>query len=219
MTFPIEKYDLSCVFCREQNESRNTNFAKLYPDLDSRNIIESDNLAIFPCIGQLTDKHCLIVTKRHFNTFAQASNSGKISSDEIQELILNFAKQYMSNTEHLLCFEHGALCEEVGGCGIYHAHIHLIPIKDKISISSLYNFSGAPMDSLAASLAALDPNKSYIMAGLFDLNKIYIEERKIPLASQYLRKQLAGILNVDNWDWRLCKKQTSLVNMLINNAT
>jgi hypothetical protein len=44
------------------------------------------------------------------------------------------------------------------------------------------------MDSLAASITALEPHKSYIMAGLLDLNKIYIEERKMPLASQYLRK-------------------------------
>jgi len=209
----IKKNPDDCVFCREHNGSGDTNFAKIYPELDNRVLLGSDNLTIFPCIGQLTPKHSLIVTKQHFNTFAQAFNSNTSLEEEVSTLISEFQKLYVDNSEKLLIFEHGAICSGHGGCGIYHAHIHLVPVVNEVSIASLYDFSTQPYHLLSDCYAGIDPTNSYVFAGYFD-SGLFIEERKSPLTSQYLRKKLAAQLNVSEWDWRNFQSQPSLPAML-----
>lgn len=203
----------SCVFCREQGGSKNTNFSKLYPELENRILLRSDNLTIFPCLGQLSPKHSLIITKQHFNTFAQALKSEITLGEEVSILISDFKKQYVENHETLLIFEHGAVCSDHGGCGIYHSHIHLVPIVNKVSIFSLYEFSNSPHYSLAECFANINPKSSYVFAGYFE-EKLFINQRAQPLPSQYLRKKLASELDVDEWDWRKYQRQYSLPKML-----
>lgn len=203
----------SCVFCREQNDERETNFAKIYPELGSRVLLESNNLVIFPCIGQLAPKHSLIATKQHFNTFAQARNIDSGFDLEVFALISEFKKLYMSNNEKLLIFEHGAICVDHGGCGIYHAHIHLVPVVDDISVQLLYDFSTRSHSMISGCYDSVDSTHSYVLVGYLD-RELFIEKRAEPLPSQYLRKKLASQLGVDEWDWRESRRQPSLHKML-----
>jgi diadenosine tetraphosphate (Ap4A) HIT family hydrolase len=213
MTTRLRESGVSCVFCRERDGEDDTNFARIYPELDSRILLESDNLSIFPCIGQLTRKHSLIATKQHLNTFAQAFNSDSCLYEEVSTLISEFKLLHVEDSERLLIFEHGAICSDSGGCGIYHAHIHLVPVSNDIVISSLYEFSVPSRHRLADCYRNIDYEKSYVFAGYFD-SELFIEERAVPLRSQYLRQKLAFQLNVDEWDWRKYQYQPSLQHML-----
>ena len=205
----------SCVFCREQNGSADTNFARIYPELDNRTLLESENLTIFPCIGQLAPKHSLIATKRHFNTFAQVFNVDSIMTEEVSSLISEFKRLHVNGAEKLLIFEHGAVCSDDGGCGIYHAHIHLVPVVDDVSIESLYKFSGKSHYLLSDCYANVDSNSSYVMAGYFD-GQLFLNARDEPLTSQYLRKKLANQLDVEEWNWQNYQSQNS-VNVMLKN--
>lgn len=212
-----KKHVDSCVFCREQNGSTDTNFARIYPNLDSRTLLESENLTIFPCIGQLTPKHSLIATKQHFNTFAQGFEVSTSMSEEVSSLISEFKRLHVDGAERLLIFEHGAVCGDNGGCGIYHAHIHLVPVADKISLEALYEFSNEPRYLLSDCYAGIDSGSSYVMAGYFD-GELFLDAREEPLTSQYLRRKLASRLNVEEWDWMNYQSQHSFTAMLRDSA-
>ena len=96
-----------CVFCRELNGSRDTNFAERYPEIKSRVIFETESLAAFPCIGQLVCGHFLIVPKSHDCTLAQTQ---KRLSNFNQELSLILREVHLILGFELndsLIFEHG----------------------------------------------------------------------------------------------------------------
>ena len=76
-----------CVFCRELNGSRDTNFATRYPEIQSRIIYETESLVAFPCIGQLVNGHFLVVPKNHDCTLAQTQKRLNNLNQELTHLL------------------------------------------------------------------------------------------------------------------------------------
>ncbi|EXE93042.1 Diadenosine tetraphosphate (Ap4A) hydrolase [Acinetobacter pittii] len=203
-----------CVFCRELNGSRDTNFAERYPEIKSRVIFETESLAAFPCIGQLVCGHFLIVPKSHDCTLAQTQK--RLSNFE-QELFLILREVHLILGFELndsLIFEHGALGPNDGSCGIYHAHLHVLPSTSKIAAFELYNFQNKdPMRNLESLLKNIPIDKPYIFAGNMK-EGFYHTLLEEPLPSQTLRKAIANQLNTEQWDWRKSQREESMLSTL-----
>ena len=205
--------DEKCVFCREVKGDRETNFARIYPELKTRFIMSSVHFHIMPCIGQLSETHCLLIPKVHYCNFRSIHPE---FIPEIQELISQF-NEVLANPkdDDLLIFEHGAIGPSDGGCGIYHAHLHIMGVPKSFDPNCLHSFrSNRKFEAIDESLLTTIPrSKPYLLVGSRDKGfKVDLCTEKIP--SQYLRKQFATKLGIREWDWGLYKSQRSFYELL-----
>lgn len=203
-----------CVFCRELAGSKDTNFAKRYPEVSSRIVGKTDSLVAFPCIGQLLPGHFLIVPKRHYATMSEAR--AEISNfDEELRAIVSHVHGLIEVTESAnLYFEHGARGNQDGGCGIYHAHLHVVPNAGHVDPMSLFPFkANAPLSCLAGAWSQLHVDSSYALVGTAR-HGFYSQHLSEPLPSQSLRRALSVALKTDSWDWRRCDREAGMLAML-----
>ncbi|SDU33157.1 HIT family protein [Nitrosomonas ureae] len=200
-----------CVFCREIEGSRNTNFAIRYPEITSRIICETDSLIAFPCIGQLTEGHFLIVSREHDCTFKQVHSRLALLPDELDELNKRVHEQLGININSSLFFEHGALNQLNGGCGIYHAHLHVVPNAGNVHPKNIFNFENEnPHFSIDSTWKNLPMGNSYVFAGSKE-HGFYCRLIYSPLPSQTLRKNVAHALGLDEWDWRKTSREANMI--------
>lgn len=201
----------NCVFCREIKGSRKTNFAKRYPEIASRIIYETDSLIAFPCIGQLTKGHFLIVSREHDCTFKQVQSRLTLLSDELDELNKRVHERLGININSSLFFEHGALNPLSGGCGIYHAHLHAVPNVGNVHPKDIFNFEDEKLlCSIDSTLKSLPMNNSYVFAGSLK-HGFYCRSIYSPLPSQTLRKNVAHALGLVEWDWRKTSREANMI--------
>lgn len=206
-----------CVFCREINGSRETNFAKLYPELPSRVIAETESFIAFPCIGQLIDGHFLVIPKTHKATMAQSLFKANSLKDELQRILSEAHKFINVRQEQSLYFEHGAHGAEHGGCGIYHAHLHVLPNAGNVNCRDLFSQSS---DSNELDLFKIYnetmTEKSYAIIGSNEMG-FYRWQLSKPLESQTIRKYVANCLGALEWDWRKFGSEEKMQSLLSRN--
>lgn len=203
-----------CVFCRELNGSRDTNFATRYPEIQSRIIYETESLVAFPCIGQLVNGHFLVVPKNHDCTLAQTQKRLNNLNQELTHLLREVHLILGFELNDSLIFEHGALGPNDGSCGIYHAHLHVLPSTNKIDASELYNFENSdPVKNIESVLKNTPIDKPYIFAGNLK-DGFYHLQLKEALPSQTLRKAVANQLNAEQWDWRKSQREEYMMSTL-----
>ena len=208
----------SCVFCREMEGSRKTNFAILYPEFENRYLYKSDLLVAFPCIGQLTEGHFLIATKSHFNTFRRALSSSERLPQEVNKVLVKVHEMLNMNIEDSFIFEHGALNEEHGGCGIYHAHIHVIPNAAKVEPTDVFDFTETRFKKdIESALLSIVDSQPYVLAGDYR-EGFYVSTLEHALPSQTLRRNTAQVLGKKQWNWREAKREDSMIQLLKANA-
>jgi len=97
---------------------------------DESIIYQDDNLFITPDIAPIVKGHFLIVSKVHWNSFANADENTYVSLEKAK----NFLRNSVFKDTKILFFEHGAVRKNTAGACIDHAHIHVIPISSDIDI-------------------------------------------------------------------------------------
>ena len=75
----------------------------------------------------VSNKHCLIIPKRHIKDYFELSNEEIIGCDQ---LIKNIKKQVERNDKTIKGFNIGINSGKVAGQSIMHCHIHLIPRRE-----------------------------------------------------------------------------------------
>jgi len=167
-------------------------------------IHETSGFVVTPTVGALIEGWTLIISRRHVPAM------GALTEEEFYELkdlvvrVRNLVEQEYGNT---IIFEHGPACEGTNfGCGIDHAHFHVVPLS--ISIAPLVEVE-------------LESNLMWeTIADLRDLSKIhqkgisylYILEngtnrgilaRLQDIPSQFMRRLIASLLGIPNlYDYR-----------------
>jgi diadenosine tetraphosphate (Ap4A) HIT family hydrolase len=210
----MQHFDSGCVFCRELHGQRDTNFAARYPEVTSRIVAQTPSLVAFPCIGQLAPGHFLVVPKRHYCTFAEASRTNPKLIAEFTNILTDVHRLLDCKPNSSLVFEHGTSGPSDGGCGIYHAHVHIVPCSGHIDLNSVIEFSNIGIfDSITDTWPNIDDGQAYIAYGsqLHGFNATHLDQ---PLPSQYLRKVVANVLGYSNWDWRTHGREADLLKML-----
>lgn len=191
-----------CFFCDEVHSGPNANFARRYPELQSRICWSDGSLFAMPCIGQLQPGHFMVMPVDHHATLRDASVALGSLDKGVASAIECLSSAFGIDHFELLVFEHGARDPRDGGCGIYHAHLHVVPVTRRFDISELFGldmpYSASSLDSL---FEKIDPSNSYALGGMWG-EEFRCQPLSKPLPSQYMRRRLAEALGKQEWDWR-----------------
>jgi diadenosine tetraphosphate (Ap4A) HIT family hydrolase len=200
-----------CEFCDEFAGGSANSFAVRYADeATRRTILEQDGLRVLPSLGQIVPGYLLLVPNKHYRAFADMSLEGLKAADVLKTKL---SEQMRSHYGNLLIFEHGARTSDSGGCGISHAHLHLLPFpSEKEPVHELIRaFPFGEVSSLLE-LKLVQPGQSYLYYESQASGKYVFYPPFIP--SQYIRRLLAEALGSGAWDWRQTGKEERLLNTL-----
>lgn len=186
-----------CDFCGELSGKDAGEFARRHPNSGGRAVWVSPDLAVLPTLGPLCDGHALVVPREHFTSFASAP---ELIRREAEDLVRDLALGERARARDLLWFEHGSAGSSTsGGCGISHAHIHVLPVPlgwARPELPPDFTFvSSRRRDWLDVPAASSD----YLLVGR--LGEVWAAQVAW-LPSQALRKWVAPSLGQAEWDWR-----------------
>jgi hypothetical protein len=148
-----------------------------------------------PTLGMFIEGYFLLIANAHITSFGHLPDQALSNIEQqIDDIIATFAPYFGS----YLTFEHGSAGTEASGrpACIEHAHIHLIPVAD-VAGDHLRRELGWSVIPSFVSLATFDKlNYFYLALGG---EHLILPDSKLP--SQWIRREVASVLGVDNWDW------------------
>ena len=193
----------SCEFCTELTADPNSRFKKLYSSkLDSRIVTRRDKFAVLPTLGQLFKGSLLVLPEVHFESFASLPIS---ILDRLPDLVADLEMSTRQFGSPLL-FEHGARSHTGSGCGIYHAHMHLVPVPKAVHHSILLPKTAQVSTNILDALHDLRASSLYLLVRDTEGNVAFsIPEHGMLdiFSSQFVRRKLVDYFDLDvPWDWR-----------------
>lgn len=192
----------TCQFCNEIQGTNRTPFHDIYASiLPSRIVADSQHLVAFPTLGQLVPGSLLIVPKQHVETFAQLSSEVRIEALHF----INQLEPRLRRYGHLFLFEHGAQAGCGGGCGIYHAHLNLVPLPKPTRHADLVDLPVQRAANLLDVWNKVEDCFEYLtLRDSFGTVGYSVPDGSKPgFGSQYCRRRIAEYLNLERpWDWR-----------------
>jgi len=198
-----------CDFCNEFSGNPENAFHRIYAGSpQSRVLLRSKQFDVIPSLGQILEGYLLVLPVTHFRALGDLPDLFLEEFAAICELVgKTLNDQY---GPHIL-FEHGTRSENVGGCGIYHAHLHAAPLAsapDPIEMLKLR----FPYTELAH-LKDISKQGADLPSYLFyqDSNARPYLFNTGPVASQYMRKVLADALGQQDWNWREAGREERLL--------
>lgn len=135
----------SCKYCNFINNAGS--------DLHNTIIAETDSFIVVPTLGSLVPGWQLVIPKEHCLNALQLNFDKKEELNNLLQHRIELTKNIFK--QQVLIFEHGAISDNTAiGCGIDHAHIHIVPFEmdilneikqkeptfRKLDIKSIYDF-------------------------------------------------------------------------------
>lgn len=191
-----------CEFCAELQSPDRTWFRKVYGHvIDTRIVQRTDNFAALPTIGQLFEGSYLIIPTVHVERYTELSIALQAEVTEFAADIEARLRRYGPT----IVFEHGASSVAGTGCGVYHAHIHIVPLP-RNALSDEFVASGDWQPAtLVDAWQAASSSTEYLMIRDTS-NKVSLVTNThlgSPLGSQFMRKRLVQLFGIAQpWDWR-----------------
>jgi hypothetical protein len=161
---------------------------------------------LLPTVGMMVPGYLLVTAQEHVLSMADlgAAHLAGLGPwlDTVRRLLAPHFGQYLT-------FEHGSSAADRTGACIEHAHLHLIPLADRLSerlrgaaswevlpgFTDLASYGGASYAYLhvaGAHLALAEPS----------------------LGSQWIRREAGEVLGLDDWDWSLHRDKQPLKETL-----
>ena len=199
--------DKYCEFCDEFTGGNRNAFAVRYgTELASRTLLETEHVRVLPSLGHFVKGYLLIVTKVHYCALADGPAEAIRAVEGIKKSLVQCLRPRYGP---YIFFEHGARSIASGGCGIYHAHLHAVPLKaDNILPKLKDQFPHMSIESML-NLKTATSNESY----LYYENSAGVSWLFFPkvLPSQYLRRLVAEYAGISKWDWRLSGREDTFL--------
>lgn len=207
----------TCEFCSEFSGESDSPFYSTYQGILEKRIVHStEHFVVLPSIGQFVENYMLILPRRHMESLAEMNEN---ETAEFKK-IFHKLKVSLTNFGKVIAFEHGAKKETGGGCGVYHAHLHIMPLNKDIDLFEFYKHKPVHFGSLKEAYLFLSSCNEYLLSinsdneiaavDLTDFSGVY--------PSQYMRKKISEKLNVNYpWNWRLYKKPEERLISVVNN--
>jgi ATP adenylyltransferase len=158
---------------------------------------------VVPSIGSLIEGWILIVPRRHVIVLAELDNQERSEFSRIVQHVDKLVRSRYGPTVH---FEHGpAEAGKAGGCGVDHAHLHVVPFRYSLRVEAAKHPLWMRLDwtevvdvhsAVAAHAAGLD----YLYLREVDGTAWLSTATAIP--SQLFRRILADRLALTGWDWK-----------------
>lgn len=212
----MKKHSINCCeFCTEFLESSQSPFIQIYQgSLKSRIVYSTQNFVALPSIGQFVDNYLLLLPKKHYESLSELSVPELIELSET----FNYLKSYLSQYGDVIAFEHGAKSISGGGCGVYHAHLHIIPLQSSINLFSFFKQKLIFFDSLTEAFSSLSNSDQYIVVINADntIGTVNMTDNSNAYPSQFMRKNICNALNINMpWNWREYKlPEESLISIV-----
>lgn len=202
-----------CCFCAEL-AGRRTRFHELYPDLNSRVVLESDDFVVVPSLGQLSPGHLLLIPRQHVTSFGALGSTYREEALRIYDLLRSELGQRYSPP---VSFEHGSPPGATeGGCGIVHAHIHFVPSGSvempQPPAAGTGWLEGSSHDWLDRAAEVSGRRSGYLM--WHGRTPVACLDPVMHVSSQYLRKHVAANLGRPSWDWRRIGRQEGIARLV-----
>jgi diadenosine tetraphosphate (Ap4A) HIT family hydrolase len=169
-----------------------------------RLILSTEFCFVVPTIGQIVEGYCLVFPKR------PVLNLTELSAEEKEDFVMTTERVWGAVDECYgspILFEHGAVpTEPTVGCGVNHAHLHIVPGFDLDDVSGQLSQrfpSWRPCRNFADWLCSEFPaTEPYMIVGRLEgplLRYGYGARRE----SQCIRRILASLLpDSPEWNWR-----------------
>ncbi len=189
----------TCDFCNEFSGGRANAFASRYPEIHDRIVFSTEHFNVIPTLGQLTEGHLLVVPKAHFTALADMPDR---LLQEFDDLVIQSRTILKMQYNRSVAFEHGVRTDAGGGCGICHAHLHIVPLKESTDpinrLKAIHKW--VAVESMLEIKTKGSLAKPYLYYEDAQLARYMFEVEYLP--SQYIRRVLADELGKRDWDWR-----------------
>ena len=188
----------SCCFCLELLDGYSDDVVMRFGRPVRRLMWESEDFVVAPTLGQLAFGHLLVIPKVHTTSMCQ-----------IQESRLAQAERAISEVERsvafelgdFVSFEHGMQNGGSGGCGIDHAHLHIVPIDRRIKTMPRVANDWTQLSRvgwLEETRTRVDSDYLYLRGQ--DGTRYVTPVEEVP--SQFMRIWLSSQTDNPLWDWR-----------------
>jgi diadenosine tetraphosphate (Ap4A) HIT family hydrolase len=142
--------------------------------------------------------HALVLPLQHVVSVAELSGDASRDFFAVRNEIVSLLENKFGP---LLQFEHGVREGDSGGCGIDHAHLHVLPCPSNVTADVvLADFPHRLEIDDLEQIGAATGERSYLFVK--DANnraRLALCDR---VPSQYLRRRVAALLGMERWDWR-----------------
>ena len=180
-----------------------------YSDVDNTEkfnqvIAELDGNVVVPTLGSIVPNWVLAIPRDHsFNYRDHADKTGQNPFGIVSSLVSCFGVSLAD----ILWFEHGAqFAGSATGCGVDHAHLHLIfapqfstsQFRDSVADASSADWKQMPAQTAYCRLQRT--NEYYVFGSG---STCFVNDSATNLGSQFFRKRVAELVGKSNrWDYR-----------------
>jgi len=203
----------ACEFCREFSGKPGSVFERIYgEERQNRVLFRSHSFVIAPSLGQIVEGYLLIMPHEHWTTIADLPDTLVHELRALCKIVRTELKSEYGSS--MIFYEHGARSEDVGGCGIYHAHLHAVPWPTTLDqIESLKSrFPYREIGSVSEIRKSAERMSTYLFYESPQGRAYVFDTGSLP--SQYMRKLLAEALGTAEWDWRSSGREERVLNTL-----
>jgi diadenosine tetraphosphate (Ap4A) HIT family hydrolase len=153
-----------------------------------------------PTLGQLFTGSLLVLPIEHTETCAALPVDLQREMLRLLDDMVRRAREF----GHPVVFEHGAVAATGGGCGIHHAHMHIVPVPKATAASTLFPEHAACAPDIQTALGELHSADEYLLLAADDavlFRDLRVDAGAFP--SQFFRRRLAEHFQLTApWDWR-----------------
>lgn len=206
----------ACEFCTEFTMPEASTFRRLYGcRIEHRHLYDDGRFVVMPAIGQILAKWLLVMPKYH------VERTSLLTRSEILHLgcVVDKARSALSGFGRPVVFEHGASSVSGSGCGIFHAHVHVVALPSSVSPRQLspdvlLEDSGSGYVETMVGLSEAEEYLVYMNdEGLIYTAGAGLDRGTVP--SQYLRQRLSALFAPERpWDWRRYGQEDDLLSTL-----
>lgn len=192
--------DADCCFCSDL-DGRDRQFTAHREGFFNKVCLETTNFAAFPSLSPIARGHVLIIPKYHVTSLCQVHSS---DLPELRAFVADVTRTLDESSTTVVCFEHGIGAGMTGGCGVTHAHMHLLPMPSGASSAAFsaihHDYEFRALSRLEDMVVPRNRSRSYLLLGrgMENLNVAFDVEPP----SQYMRRKIAAELGTSSWDWR-----------------
>lgn len=201
-----------CDFCNEFSENAENSFTHRYgTHAENRVLHATENFRVLPSLGQIVEGYLLIIPVQHYRAIADLPTE---LYRELTTVISSTRRVLSMSYGPAVLFEHGIRGDEAGGCGVEHAHLHIIPFANQNELFAVlkanHPFTRTP--SVGEHSLQVSSNAPYLYYEQANGNAWMCEIERIE--SQYVRKIIAQYAGMATWDWRESGQELSLLQTI-----
>lgn len=188
-----------CCFCNDlDNQNRALRLSR--EEFFNKLCAYTRHFGVFPSLSPLTKGHCLVIPRYHITSMSQIRELHVDECVGFLETVMARIKRALGNC---VVFEHGVGAGRHGGCGVTHAHFHVLPMSTASMRHAQDRINNDYRTEVVRDLRELlrnGPVSSYLLFGEIPGPIQVTVDDAIP--SQYLRRLISNVCDFGRWDWR-----------------